>query len=359
MARTRSRRTARRGHRKLLAIVLAVLVVAGLAILALRPDDIGVTSGPKPAAPLSLILDGPFGARFAGEMIAQKQGFFPSNISLRVDPNDPDFVATVAREHAIGVTTGQNFLLAAWRGVPVTAFGASLLDTSTVIFALESSGLHRPADLVGKRIGYRKGSDGDVIFDAMMAQLGLPRSQIDKVPGKDTFEALRRGEVDAIIAAVGQEPQSSDPGYARLNVIRPHEYAIHVPGMIYFARSDLVHDRPSAVMQVLEGLIKGWQFAYSDYARSVPVLVGFDPQSLRADRVRFELRQQRSLVLPTGGRIADYDESRWRTLRDILIFAKLGEETVPLSQSVNYQMLRDVYRRSPDLAAPGAFGGEN
>ncbi|WP_082070017.1 ABC transporter substrate-binding protein [Bradyrhizobium sp. LTSP885] len=350
---------ARRGSRKPLLVVLAASVVAGLAILGLRPDGGDVTRDAKPAAQLSLIVDGALGARFAGEMIAQKQGFLPSSISLLADPDDPDFVASVAREHAIGVTSSQKFLLAAWRGIPVTAFGASLIDTSTVIFTLESSGLRRPADLAGKRVGYRKGSDGDVIFDAMMAQLGLPRSQIEKVPGRDTFEALQKGEVDAIIAAVDQEPRPSDPGYVRLNVIKPQEYAIHVPGLVYFARSDLVHDRPSAVAQVLEGLIKGWQFVYSDYARSVPVLVGFDPRNLNPDRVRFELQQQRSLVLPTGGRIADYDESRWRTLRDILIFAKLGEETVPLTQSVNYQLLRDVYRRTPDLGAPGAWNGEN
>ncbi|WP_246801539.1 ABC transporter substrate-binding protein [Bradyrhizobium genosp. L] len=290
-------------------------------------------------------------------MIAQKQGFFASNMVLHADPDDPDFVATVARQHAIGVTSGQKFLLAAWRGAPVTAFAASLLDTSTTIFTLESSGLRRPADLVGKRVGYRIGSDGDVIFDAMMAQLGLPRSQITKVAGRDTFDALQKGEVDAIIAAVGQEPLPSGPAAPRLNAIKPQEYAIHVPGMVYFASSDLLHDRPSAIAKALEGLIKGWQFAYSDYARSVPVLVGYDPKKLDPDRVKFELQQQRSLILPTGGRIADYDESRWRTLRDILIFAKLGEEDVPLAQSINYQMLRDVYRRSPDLGAPGAWSG--
>jgi hypothetical protein len=165
--------------------------------------------------------------------------------------------------------------------------------------------------------------------------------------------------VDAIIGAIGQEPSASEPGHLRLNLIKPQEYAIHVPGMVYFASSDLVQDRPSAIAQVLEGLIKGWQFVYSDYARSVPVLVGFDPERLMSERIKFELQQQRELILPTGGRIADYDESRWRTLRDILIFAKLGEEELPLAQSVSYQFLRDVYRRSPDLAAPGAWTGDN
>lgn len=358
MARTRLHRRAKTKYQRLALFALSTMAAAGLVIVGLRPEPLPVKAHPPSAAQLSFLLDGAFGARFAGEMIAQREAFFPSNIALRADPNDPDFVATVAREHAIGVTSGHKFLMAAWRGVPVTAFAASFLDTSIVIFSLESAGLRRPADLVGKRLGYRKGSEGEVVVDAMMAQLGLPRSRITKVPDRDTFDVLRAGEVDAVIGLVGQEPRPSEPEFIRLNIIKPQDYAIHVPGMVYFASSDLVHDRPSAVAGVLEGLIKGWQFTYADYARSVPVLVGIAPDRLNVDRLKFELDQQRSLVLPTGGRIADYDESRWRTLRDILIFAKLAEETVPLSQSVNFQLLRDVYRRSPDLAAPRAFGGE-
>ncbi|MGR4930979.1 ABC transporter substrate-binding protein [Bradyrhizobium sp. CAR08] len=357
MARTRSHRKTKTKYQRPALFALSTMAAAGLVILALRPEPLPVEVHPPPAAQLAFLVDGAFGARFAGEMIAQREAFFPSNIALRADPDDPDFVATVAREHAIGVTSGHKFLLGSWRGVPVTAFAASFLDTSIVIFSLESSGLRRPADLVGKRLGYRKGSEGEVVVDAMMAQLGLPRSRITKVPDRDTFDVLRAGEVDAVIGLIGQEPRPSEPDFIRLNVIRPQDYAIHVPGMVYFASSDLVHDRPSAVAGVLAGLIKGWQFTYADYARSVPVLVGIAPDRLNVDRLKFELEQQRSLVLPTGGRIADYDESRWRTLRDILIFAKLAEETVPLSQSINYQLLKDVYRRSPDLAAPGAFGG--
>lgn len=304
-----------------------------------------------------MLLDGLFGARFAGEMIADKEGFFPPNVVLRAKPDDPDFVATVAREHAIGVTSGQKFLLGVWRGIPVTAFAASLLDTSSAIFTWESSGLRSPADLVGKRIGYRRGSEGEVLFDVMMAQLGLPRSQIVKVPYQDGFDALRSGAVDAVIAEVGQEFTLSAPDYGRLRVIKPQDYGTHAPGLVYFASSDLLQDRPSTMGQVLEGLIKGWKFVYDDYSRSVTALVSYDPGGLSSDRVRLELQQQRPLVVPAAGRIAEFDESRWKMLRDALIFAKLGEETVPISQAVTYQVLRDVYRRSPNLAGSGAWSG--
>ena len=356
MPRTQSRRRTRPRGKQYLAIGLAAVALAGLVLLLLRPDaaPIRAPTASRPVA-IKLLLDGPYGARFAGEIAASRQGYFSSRIEVSADPEDPDFVQTIARQHAIGVTSGQRFLLATWNGVPVTAFAASFLDTSVAIFTLESSGLRRPPDLVGKRVGYRRASEGDVVFDAMMAQLGLPRSQITKVPDRDSFQALRAGEVDAIVTAIHEQPDPSGSAFVKLNVIKPQDYGIHVPGLVYFASNALVHEQPSMIADVLQGLIRGWQFTYADYARSVPVLAGADPPRLNSERLKFELQQQRSLVLPTGGRIGDYDESRWRTLRDILLFAKLGEEDVPLAQTVNYQFLRDVYRRSPDLAAPGAW----
>ena len=357
MPRTLSRRRTRSRRNRYLAIGFAALALVGTVLLVLRADVTPLQAPTAPrAAAVKLLLDGQYGARFAGELSASRQGYFSSRIELQAQPA-PDFGQTIARRHAIGVTSGQKFLLATWRGVPVTAFAASFLDTSVAIFTIEASGLRRPADLGGKRVGYRRGSEGDVVFDAMMAQLGLPRSQITKVPDRDGFEALRAGEVDAIIAAIDAQPDPTSSAFVKLNVIKPQDYGIHVPGLVYFASNSLVHEQPSMIADVLQGVIRGWQFTYADYARSVPVLAGAGPR-LSPERLKFELQQQRPLVLPTGGRIGDYDESRWRTLRDILLFAKLGEEDVPLAQSVNYQFLRDVYRRSPDLAAPGAWSEE-
>lgn len=337
----------------LLVAFVVILLCAGTGVVALmRSPSSSVVARNDGAAPLSVIIDGAFGARFAGELAAKKNGFFDQHIDLRADPNNPDFVGHVARSQVIGVTSGIKFLQAAWQGAPVTAFAASLLDTPTMIFTLEGSRLRRPEDLIGKRLGYSKNSEGDMVIEAMLAQLRLPRSQITKVAGKDNFDALRSGEVDAIISSVGQQPRPSETGFIPVNAISPANYAIHVPGTVYFASADLLRDRPLAVLGVLEGLIRGWRFVYSDEKLSVPLIVGYDPERLDSDRVAFELQQQRFLVLPTGGRIADYDESRWRTLRDILLFSKQGEETIPLARLVTYQFLRDVYRRAPDLSAP-------
>lgn len=303
------------------------------------------------SAPSVLLIDGEIGPRFAGEIVALRNGLMPDHFDVRAEPNASDFVATVARRGAIGVTTGSRFLTAAWRGVPVTAFAASLLETPTVILTREASGLRRPSDLIGKTIGYRKGSEGDLIVDALLTQLGLPRSRIDKLNGADSVEDLRSGRVDAIITSIDRLPQPSDPDFIRTNRMAPQDFAIHVPGLVYFTSTQVLQEHRADVQAILEALIDGWKFVYADYARSVPLIVGSDPGRLRDERVRFDLEQQRDLVLPTGGRIGDYDDSRWRTLRDVLIFAKVGEETVPLPQSVDYQLLRDAYRRSREAAS--------
>ena len=339
------------------AIGVAALAATGLAVFALLPD---VT--PKVHAPVdssfhvSFFLDGPYAARFAGEMIAAKEGYFKRAVAVRALPDDANFVETVARENAIGVTTGQKFLLAVWRGASVTAFAASFLDTPVAIFVLEQSGLHRPEDLAGKRIGCHEGSEAEVIFDAMMAKLRLPRSRIVKVPDRANFQALRSGEVDAIVVPVDQQPSGASADYVPLSIMKPQDFAIHVPGQVYFASSDLIRDRPSAIADLLHGVVRGWQFAYADYSRSIPIVVDFDRSRLTPERVRFEMEQQRSLVLPVGARIGEYDENRWRTLRDILVFAGLGRDNGALFQAVNTQFIRGEYRRAREKGGAGAFG---
>lgn len=337
------------------AIGLAALSATGLVIFALIPDVTPVHTPADSSFHASFFLDGPYSARFAGEMIAAKEGYFKRGVAMRALPDDPNFVETVARENAIGVTTGQKFLLAVWRGAPVTAFAASFLDTSVAIFALERSGLHRPDDLIGKRIGCREGSEAEVVFDAMMARLRLPRSQIVKVSDRANFQALRSGDVDAIVVPINQQPSQTSADYVPLSVMKPQDYAIHVPGQVYFASNDLIRERPSAIADLLHGLVRGWQFAYADYSRAIPIIVDFDRSGLAPERVKFEMEQQRSLVLPVGARIGEYDESRWRTLRDILVFAGLGRENAPLFQAVSTQFIRGEYRRAPEKEGAGAF----
>lgn len=342
-----------------LLLLAACLVTAGLIWTALPAPDGGIDSrraAAQSAAVTPLYLDGAFGPPFAGEMIAQARGLFAAEgarIGLQPLPADAALFERVVADRAIGVTTGHKFLLASWQGKPVTAFAASFLDTAASIVAPERSGIRAPRDLLGKRLGYRSGAEEVIVYDAMMAQLGLPRSSVRLMAGADLFGALRRGELDAVITSRRELSGQTGDSTEKFTVIKPQDYGIHIPGLVYFASSDLVRDRPSVIRRALQAIIRGWQEVYSDPEAAAAVVAGFEPGRLSAAVVRTALDQQRDLVRPVGMRIAEYDQSRWNTLRDILLFAKLGTETVALPAAITYDFLRDVYRRSPELDSSG------
>lgn len=235
--RRRSSTGPRRGARLRLvgAALLGVLAVVAVAVVLLRPETVPVAeqvaesgaAGRGGAAPLAMLIDGAYGARFAGEMAAFRNGYFAPGVMLQAEPGDADFVAKVARQNAVGVTSAVKFLEAAWRGVPVVAFAGSLLDTPVRVFAPAAADLRRPADLVGKRLGYRTGdADGVMVVDAMLAQLGLPRSRITMVAADDPFAALQAGTVDAVISEAGQQPLPPARPISSLSPIIP---PLHLP----------------------------------------------------------------------------------------------------------------------------------
>lgn len=304
------------------------------------------------SARVVVALDGAFSAQFAGEMMAavhqQKGDTDDLLLDLEAAPPRADFVEQVARSNAIGVTSGQKFLLARWRGTPVVAFGASFLDTPTAVFALKQSGIRTPQDLVGNTLGYQPDGENNVVFDAMFAQLGLPRSQVNKIAADDGLAALIQGKVSATLSSLGRRPVAPDGGIVPVNVIRPSDYGIHVPGLVYFTSEVTFRDRQFLLGRALRKLVGGWRQVYDDIPAAAAIVAGYDPARLSVADVDFALRAQRDLVRPVGTRIADFDQSRWNTLRDILLYAKLGKETVSLSQAVTYDVLRDIYREAPD-----------
>jgi ABC-type nitrate/sulfonate/bicarbonate transport system substrate-binding protein len=339
--------------------VLATMLAVVLAAVALREvpgwssaRDAAPGAAPRPApARVVMELDGRFSAPFAGEMLAarRQQAGQPSGVilELREVPDRADFVAQVVRDNVIGVASAHKVLLSRWQGTPAVAFAASFLDSPTVVFAPERSGIRAPQDLIGKTLGYQPGSEDAVVFDAMMAQLGLPRSQLDKVAVADGFPGLQTGSFAALVSSIGRRPAPSGPDAPRLNVIRPLDYGIHVPGLVYFTSEALLRDRPSLVRDALREIIAGWHQVYADIPAAAAVVAAYDPGRLSVAEVDFALREQRDLVRPVGMRVADFDQSRWNTLRDILLYAKLGSETVSLSRAVTYDVLRDVYREMP------------
>ena len=119
---------------------------------------------------------------------------------------------------------------------------------------------------------------------------------------------------------------------------------MHIAGTVYFASAETVVQHAQLVQRLLNGLVAGWDRVYADYATSVPIIISFDEQRLTSDYVRFALDRQREYLRPIAARHGEFNDAQWRALQTTLT-QRLRERTVDLAQAVNYDFLREAYRK--------------
>lgn len=334
------------------AVVASGVVIAwqGAKLPSARESGLALRS----ATPIRLIA--PRSVLHAGEIIAAKAGFFErAGLNLEVRPAQAGFdpIDSVLRgEGVFGVTDSKTFLIAASKGAPIIAFGAGYLESPVVFFATEQSGIRTPRDFIGKRVVRDAGSDTAIIYDAMLANVGLSRSEVREVRARANVEALRQGDIDVLPGRIAETGHALEQIGIRYTVIRPSDYGIHVPGTVYFTTKRLARDYPSYVQRFLNAVIAGWDVAYSEYDKGALLMVfdGVASGPEEKERVRRELKAQRDFIRPSGRRTSEFDNLQWKQLRNILISARLIDEAADLSAAVNYDFIKEAYRK------PVSFG---
>ena len=209
--RTKGRRRGRtRGPFNPRLIMVAILATAIFAI-AVAVWNVGDKSGEvlsKPAS-VSLRLNGSLGSKYAGEIIAAEAKIFAQNgidIEVLESGEGVDPVATVVSGvDNFGVTDSISLLIARAKGQPIVAFAAGFVENSIVFYALEKSRIRSPQDFIGKRVGRRADTDSAIIYDALLRNAGLSRSQIPESATETDLDALLNDRVDVIPGRIGQE----------------------------------------------------------------------------------------------------------------------------------------------------------
>jgi ABC-type nitrate/sulfonate/bicarbonate transport system substrate-binding protein len=301
------------------------------------------------SALMSVRLEGAFDPKFAGEMLAFSAGLFDQQelrVELRPADVDDDPIELVASgADQIGVTSGEKFLLARARGVPVVAFAAGYLKSAVVFYSLRESGIRAPADFVDRRIGYQPGRDTAVIYEAMMARFFYSRSKVHEIVVDTDIAPLLARNVDVWPGHIGAESYAMERQGIRYNVIDPGDHGIHWPGTVYFAQERTLREQPDQIHRFLRAVLAGWELAYADKEKAIPVISAFDSAHLTPEFVRFKLEQQRDFLRPLGVRFGEFDEAQWRSMQDMLLNQKIMTDSVDLSKAVSFDFIRDAYRR--------------
>jgi NitT/TauT family transport system substrate-binding protein len=256
---------------------------AAAAALSATGRSVFAESG-KPVKFLFDVLPNPKHALFYP---AVKQGFFAAqglDVTIESSKGSADAIQNVASGGApFGFADAGAVVLARTRDLPVTLVGMVHYKTLMSIITLTTSGVSKPADLVGKKIA---STSGDAVRTALPAFARLNGFDADKVnfitvnqPAKASM--LLAGQVDGVCDYVSALPvyrEAAKAANLELNALEYGNYGLDIYSNGIVVRDDLLRSDPALVKAFVRAIVQGLDFASARRAETVKIFREFQPQ---------------------------------------------------------------------------------
>ena len=135
---------------------------------------------------------------------AMGAGYFTEaglNVTLQVPANADDPLKLVAaRKVDVAVNYESGVIFGRAQGLPVRSIGLVVSQPLTTIMFLKNSGIRRPRDLAGRRVGFAVSGLEDAMIDQILRSDGVTKANVTLVNvGFDIVPALLSRKVDAVI----------------------------------------------------------------------------------------------------------------------------------------------------------------
>jgi len=217
-------------------------------------------------------------AQFAGLYAAITNGFFETHdidVELIEGAATEDVLMALSRgEYEFVFADPSRHLAAVEQGAANMAVAAVYQIDPVVVFSLAERGIHRPEDLVGKRV---MSFPTSYVIPAMLARVGVDAEAVDiGAPSFDLTE-LYSGVYDAWSGYLTNEVRRARADGYDVAVMYPTDYGVRLYGDVLIARRELVESEPELVQRVVTALFKGWAWALSRVDEAAELALRWDP----------------------------------------------------------------------------------
>lgn len=310
-------------------IILLIIVICIASL-------IGCTFSPSVPAPglqpVSLQLQWITQAQFAGYYVALDKGWYrEEGLDMTIKPGGPDtaVVNQVAnRISDFGTAFLADLSVAIQEGQPVVSIAQIQQMNGLLLIAKKSSGIKRPGDLVGKRIGIW-GASWETQLNALLARERIARDKVTIMPQEFDMQSFLNGDLDVASAMVYNEyHQVLEAGVKLqdLNIIDYVLYGLGFPGDTLFTSCWLAQQNPSLCQHMLRASLRGWQYAIDNPKEAVDIVLKYD-SSGTADRAHqlSMLREISKLVKVPWRELGYTDRNTVQQMINILLRYKVLE----------------------------------
>jgi len=313
--------------KKVTFFIISVVLLCLSMVFNLK-DELNATESSQQAAlqqSVSFRLKWRYGATSCGALIAKNQAFF-SNQGLDIKINQGGFELdskkmVVAGTDQIGLTGADELILARANGMPIVAIGADFQKTPGCIFTLKNSGILKPQDFSGKRMGVRKATNVEYQYDVLLKRLKIDRKLIKEEPIKFELTRAAEGHLDMWTSYISEKPREEawGSGLKDLNTIWFADYGIQSFGNVLFTSESFLKKNPEIVKRFLRAYYQGWKWAIENPKQVGDIIKNFNPQaSKEMENAIFSLTAP--LLKPDKGKPLGYmDEKLWEETQKIML----------------------------------------
>lgn len=317
-------------------IKIVIRKIFWLLTLALTLAACGPAS-PTPGALREISL--PMGyipsVQFAPFYVAMDKGYFTeAGLKLTLDYSfETNGVTLVgANQLPLAVVSGEQVLLARAQGLPVVYVMAWFQKFPVAVMTKEDSGITKPADLQGKKIGTPTLDGANFVgLQALLANTGLKAEEVSiQAIGFNQVPALTTGQVDAAVVYANNEPIRLTAQGEKYTTFNVSDYvSLAANGIL--SNETIIKENPELVRGFVSALAHGIADAIANPEEAYTISKKY-VLSINDDAVEKKVLAATIEMWKTN-RIGYSDPAAWETMQKTLQDAKLLAQPLDLSQA--------------------------
>jgi ABC-type nitrate/sulfonate/bicarbonate transport system substrate-binding protein len=305
---------------RLLAPALALTLTATVGAVATAQDD----TEAQDLTAVSLRLPWFAGSQFAGEYVAQDQGFFTDEgLDVTINPGGFDvnsITLVAAGSDTFGLHDTNSLVFAESEDIPLVTVATFLQKHPGAIMALASSGFETLDDLVGARIGFQEGGPW-MLTQAMLQKNGIDPDSLEQQTIGFDLTPLFEGQIDLQTVFATTEPIIADSQGIETTVFVPYDYGVETSANALFTSKGYFEENPEVACGMVRAIARGWEYAFENPDAAADIVVAVDPDNL-------DLEVEKKIIAAMDGAVRTPDAvangigsmtpERWQTTVDVL-----------------------------------------
>ncbi len=281
--------------------------------------------------------------QFAPLYVAAERGYY-ENAGIEIDfshmPETEALQLVGANEVQFAIVSGEQTPLARAQGLPVVYVMAWWQDYPVGIATSWDSGIEKPAELVGKRVGIPGLYGASYVgYRAILSVAGVSEMDVtlDAI-GYNQIEALYEGQEDAVVIYANNEPVQLEAQGFPVNVIRVADY-VHLTSNGLITNEETIKNNPDLVRRMVDATLKGLRDTIEDPDMAYEVAKLYVEGLEQANEAVMRGVLNASIDFWKAERLGYSDPASWENMQHVLIEMGLLEGPINLSQAFTNEFL--------------------